>query len=136
MIFGIGIDVFEVKRIKSAIQQDAGFVDSIFTEEEISYCDNLKSKFQNYAARFSAKEAFMKALGTGWRSGIRFNDIAVINDELGKPSFKINGIAKEFVLNFGITSMHLSISHTKELATAYVILEKESKGKMNSIEQI
>lgn len=133
MIFGIGIDVFEVKRIKSAIQQDAGFVDSIFTEEEISYCDNLKLKFQNYAARFSAKEAFMKALGTGWRSGIRFNDIAVINDELGKPSFKINGIAKEFVLNFGITSMHLSISHTKELATAYVILEKESKGKMNSI---
>jgi holo-[acyl-carrier protein] synthase len=126
MIHGIGTDNIEVRRIKDIIEKDKGFLTEIFTESEIDYCKKMSHKEEHFAARFSAKEAFMKALGTGWRFGIRFADIDVFHDALGKPQIKLSGKAAEMVKKEGISSMHVSLSHTKSMATAFVILEKSS----------
>lgn len=123
MIRGTGIDIIEVDRIEKVMGRDIGFRDKIFTPEEIEYCESKRHKYQHYAARFSAKEAFLKAIGTGWRYGIRFGDIGVIHDELGKPEIKCSGKAKEWIDQEGITNIHVSLSHLKELATAVVVLE-------------
>ncbi len=98
--------------------------DKLFTEAEQKYC--LKGKItrgQCYAARFAAKEAFFKALGTGYRYGMAFHEIEVFNDELGKPYIQPTGKVKQFVEEQKIKSIHLSISHVKELANAFVVLE-------------
>lgn len=123
MIYGIGTDIIEVSRIKAVMERDIGFREKIFTTGEIEYCEKMKNKQQNYAARFSAKEAFLKAIGTGWRFGIRFADIDVYHDELGKPHIRLYGKAEELVNKEGITNIHVSLSHVKEMATAVVILE-------------
>jgi holo-[acyl-carrier protein] synthase len=124
MIDGIGIDIFEVRRIKAEMERDDGFVNGIFTEGEIAYCENMSHKEQYYAARYSAKEAFLKALGTGWRFGIRFADIDIFHDNLGKPNIRVTGKAEELVKEKEITKIHVSMSHIKEMVTAIVILEK------------
>ncbi|MBN1198199.1 MAG: holo-ACP synthase, partial [Bacteroidales bacterium] len=95
MIFGIGTDIIEVERIHKVMERDIGFRKKIFTGKEIDYCESKKHKYQHYAARFSAKEAFLKAIGTGWRFGIRFADIEVTHDTLGKPGINLFGKAKE-----------------------------------------
>lgn len=125
MIFGTGIDMLEVSRIRKVMGEDIGFREHIFTEGEIAYCEALKNKYQNYAARFSAKEAFLKALGTGWRYGIRFADIDVYQDNLGKPFIRLHGKADELARKENITGIHLSMSHTREMVVASVILEVE-----------
>jgi holo-[acyl-carrier protein] synthase len=125
MIFGIGTDMIEVNRVKTTMENDAGFREKIFTEGEIAYCEKLKNKHQNYAARFAAKEAFMKALGTGWRYGIRFDDIDLYHDNLGNPFLRLHGKAKEIASQENISKIHVSLSHVREMATATVILEKE-----------
>lgn len=124
MIYGIGADIFEISRIKEEMEKDEDFVKYIFTEEEISYCKNMRHKEQHYAVRFSAKEAFMKALGTGWRFGIKFSDICVLNDELGKPHIRLSGKTEELVKREGISGIYVTLSHTSTTATAYVVLEK------------
>jgi len=124
LICGTGIDIIEVSRIRSVMERDIGFKNKIFTIPEIEYCESKKNKYQHYAVRFSAKEAFMKAIGTGWRFGIRFADIEIFHDELGKPFIRGNGKAKELLINEGISKIHVSLSHLKEMATAIVILEK------------
>jgi holo-[acyl-carrier protein] synthase len=126
MIYGIGTDIFEVSRIKAVMEQDKGFLTDVFTEGEIAYCGEMKHMEQHYAVRFSAKEAFLKALGTGWRFGIKFTDIEIVNDELGKPHIRLYGKADEQVRKERISAIHVSLSHVKELATAIVILEKEA----------
>jgi holo-[acyl-carrier protein] synthase len=126
MIYGIGTDIFEVSRIKAVMEGDAGFQDRIFTEGEIAYCEKMKNKYQNYAALFSAKEAFLKALGTGWRFGIRFTDIDIYHNDLGKPLIRLSGMAEEFARKEKISGIHVSLSHIKDLATTTVILEKEA----------
>ncbi len=83
MIYGIGIDLIEVERIRRQLDRSDRFIKRIFTPDEIVYCESKKNKAQNYAARFAAKEAFFKALGTGWRSGLAFNHVEIINDSLG-----------------------------------------------------
>jgi holo-[acyl-carrier protein] synthase len=123
LIYGIGTDIIEVSRIKTVMERDIGFRDKIFTPGEIAYCETKRYKFENYSARFSAKEAFLKAIGTGWRFGIRFADIEIIHDELGKPHIKAYGKAEELLNEYKITGMHVSLSHLKEMATAVVILE-------------
>ena len=125
MISGTGIDIIEVHRIQTVMERDLGFREKIFTEGEIAYCEKMKNKYQNYAARFSAKEAFLKAIGTGWRFGIRFADIDVYHDEFGKPLIRLTGKAEELALRDGISKIHVSLSHLKEMATAVVIVEKE-----------
>ncbi len=123
MIFGIGTDIIEVERIKKVMDRDIGFRDKIFTSVEIAYCETKRHKFENYAARFSAKEAFLKAIGTGWRYGIGFSDIEVVNDDLGKPNIRTYGKATELMMANKISRMHVSLSHLKEISTAVVILE-------------
>jgi holo-[acyl-carrier protein] synthase len=126
MIYGIGTDIIEVARIQKVMERDLGFRDKIFTPGEIEYCETKKFKYQNYAARFSAKESFLKAIGTGWRFGIRFADIEVYHDELGKPYIRLHGKAKELITELSITKINVSLSHLKELATAIVTLECET----------
>jgi len=125
MIYGIGTDIIEVSRIHAVMEKDIGFRDKIFTSGEITYCETKRHKYENYAARFSAKEAFMKAIGAGWRFGIRFADIEVYHDEFGKPLIRLYGKAEELGKIEGISKIHVSLSHVKEIATAVVIVEKE-----------
>jgi holo-[acyl-carrier protein] synthase len=125
MIYGIGTDIIEVARIRGVMEKDIGFREKIFSSDEIAYCETKKFKYENYAARFSAKEAFMKAIGTGWRFGIRFADIEVIHDEYGKPLIRLYGKAEELARIEGISEIHVSLSHVKEMAIAVVTVEKE-----------
>ncbi len=126
MIYGTGIDIIEVARIEKAMMRDNGFKDKIFTPLEIDYCESKKDKYQHYAARFSAKESFLKAIGTGWRFGIRFADIEIFHDELGQPHIRVSGKAEELINDLQISKIHVSLSHLKETATAIVILESET----------
>jgi holo-[acyl-carrier protein] synthase len=123
MITGIGIDHIEVKRIENSIQSET-FIQKIFTQNEIEFCNLRKQKAQCYAARFAAKEAFLKALGTGLRGTLRFQDIEVSNNDLGKPEIKLFGEAKKKCKEMSIDKIHVSLSHIKDSAMAIVILEK------------
>ena len=127
MIYGIGTDIIEVSRIRTVMEKDIGFREKIFTSGEIGYCETMKHKYENYAAHFSAKEAFMKAIGTGWRFGIRFADIDVYHDQFGKPLIRLYGKAEELGKIEGISKIHVSLSHVKEMATAIVIVEAKDK---------
>ncbi len=125
MIFGTGTDIVEVARIEKSAMRTPAFLDKLFTKDEQEYCEAQKAgKFQSYAARFAAKEAFFKALGTGYRYGMAFKEIEVKNDKLGKPEITVHGKVKDFVSEQKITNIHLSLSHVKEMALAFVVLEK------------
>lgn len=123
MIKGIGVDIIDIPRIKKMLEEDIRFVEKIFSENESAYCLSKHKKEMHFAARFAAKEAFFKALGTGWRYGMRWQDISVENDDLGKPSIHLSGKALEFFNENNCTNINLSISHTKEYAVAFVIIE-------------
>ena len=123
MILGIGTDLFDVERMKSRLNNQPPFIDGIFTDNEINYCNQFKNKAERFAARYAAKEAFLKALGTGWRYGITFKDINIVNDELGKPGIELSGKAKDIADKLKVTSIHLSMSHTNSLANAFVIIQ-------------
>lgn len=125
MIFGIGIDIIEVARIQKQIDSESNsFLKKIFTDKEIEYCESkIKNKAQNFAARFAAKEAFFKALGTGWRDGLSWKDVEIENDELGKPNILLSGKSKKNIQENDISKIHISLSHIREIAVAVVILE-------------
>ncbi|MEW6130526.1 MAG: holo-ACP synthase [Acidobacteriota bacterium] len=124
MIVAIGIDIVEIVRIEENLAQGATrFLNRIYTPYEIAYCEARASKFASFAARFAAKEAAMKALGTGWAEGVAWKDIEVINDEAGKPMINLTGKALERFIALGARHIHVSLSHSKELAIAQVILE-------------
>ena len=122
MILGIGTDIINVDRICKSIENEA-FVKKVFTLNEIAYCNVKVNKAESYAARFAAKEAFSKALGTGFRGEIDFKEIEVINDDLGNPSIITSGKTLELISKRGIKSIHISLSHVKEMAIAMIILE-------------
>lgn len=124
MIFGIGIDAIEIDRVDGKVHYDKGLRSRLFTSGEIEYCESKTNSALNYAARFAAKEAFLKALGTGLREGLAFVDIEVINDELGKPHLVLHGAAREHAEARGITNIQVSLSHLKHTACAIVTLEK------------
>jgi len=124
LIFGIGTDIIEVARIKKMLMQNDALRQKLFTKAEQAYCDKGKAtRFQSYAARFAAKEAFFKALGTGYRYGMAFNEIEILNDELGKPFVKLHGKVKAFLEENAVRDTHLSLSHLKEMAVAFVVIE-------------
>ena len=123
MIFGIGVDIVEVDRIAANINKENGFRELVFSETEIAYCESRANKFEHYAARFAAKEAFLKALGTGWTPNTAFNEIEVTNDNNGKPSLNFLGISR-LTVNPDAFSVQLSLTHIKYTAVAFVILEK------------
>ena len=115
----------EIGSIAQALQRGkGGFVRRVFTEAEQSYCEGKHPKYQHYAGRFAAKEAFFKALGLGWRKGLRWKEIEVIPDKLGKPQLQLYGKAKTIADQLGVHGIHLSISHTQQLAIAVVILSR------------
>jgi holo-[acyl-carrier protein] synthase len=125
MIFGIGTDIIEVKRMEDRLADNDALKQKIYTPSEQRYCDQGKvTRFQRFAARFAAKEAFFKALGTGYRYGMAFHEIEVMNDELGKPYIVLHGKVKEYLEEKGVKTIHLTISHVKEMASAFVIIEK------------
>ena len=125
MIFGIGVDLIEIDRIKQAIERNGQrFINRIYTKAEQEYCNNRPS-YACYAARFTAKEAFLKALGTGLRKGMRWQDIEVYNDDLGKPYLQLHGYLQERCQQEGFANMHLSISHSSSYAIAQVIIESK-----------
>jgi holo-[acyl-carrier protein] synthase len=123
VIFGIGTDIIEVERIEQQIHKESGLKQRLFTPQEISYCDSKKNPAQYFAARFAAKEAFMNALGTGWRDGLAFGEIEIVNDTLGKPQLVLHGKAAEMIAGRGVTRTMVSLSHVKQTAMAIVILE-------------
>lgn len=125
MIVSIGIDIVEVYRIRETIERTPRFVERVFTEKERAYCDSKgAAAAQSYAARFAAKEAFLKALKTGWRGRITWQDMEILNDSQGVPNLEIKGEAQILLKNLGANKIHLSMSHTTDHAVAQVILEK------------
>ena len=126
MVAGLGIDIIEVERIKHNIEKDAGFTEMIFSKKEIAHCETKANKFEHYAARFAAKEAFLKAIGTGWTDGTHFNEIEIVNDSEGKPEMVLLGETKKNLSALAIIKILVSLSHLKTLATAVVIIEKQT----------
>ncbi len=125
MIVGTGIDIAEVPRIAAAIERfGQRFLARIYTQAEIRYCDSKANRFERYAGRFAAKEAAMKALGTGWNHGVRWHDIEVLRKPGQRPTVAFHGRAAEFAQKLGVVNASLSITHTADQAFAQVILEK------------
>ena len=124
MILGTGVDIAEVPRIRETIQRFGDrFLHRIFTEGEINNCERKARRFESYAARFAAKEAGMKALGTGWSRGVRWRDIEVVRPKGQRPTIQFHGKAAEIANKLGARNAALSITHTSEQALAHVILE-------------
>lgn len=124
MIVGLGLDIAEIDRIEAAItRHGAPFLERLFTPAEVSYCESHKNRYERYAARFAVKEATMKALGTGWRRGVRWRDIEVTRDPSGKPGLRLEGVAREFADRLGVKRISVSITHSGNLALAQVIFE-------------
>ncbi|MDR0926271.1 MAG: holo-ACP synthase [Ignavibacteria bacterium] len=123
MIIGIGTDIIEVARIKKLlVEYGAHSLNKIWTDTEIDYCESFgKRKYEHYAARFAAKEAFSKAIGTGLSNSFAFKDVAVQNLASGNPIIVLNNIMKE---RWGNYTTHLSIAHTEANAIAYVVIEE------------
>ena len=126
MIFGIGTDLIEVKRLEALAARGSEYLQKIFTPAEMDYCENHGRKAEHYAARFAAKEAFLKALGTGLRDGLSFCEIEILNDDQGKPFIQLYGKAKDRARSQNISHISISLSHIKEIALAIVILEKQA----------
>jgi holo-[acyl-carrier protein] synthase len=125
MIVGTGIDIAEVPRMAQAIERfGQRFLTRVFTEGELRYCDSKANRIERYAARFAAKEAGMKALGTGWSHGVRWRDIEVLRQPGGRPTLAFHGRAGEFASRLGVVNVALSLTHTADEAMAQVILEK------------
>lgn len=127
MIYGMGIDLVEVERVKRIIQKHGDrFLKIIFTESEIEKGSrglNIGRQSQYFASRFAAKEALLKAIGTGLRKGFHWKDIEVVNNSLGKPHFILKKNTREVIHKNKISNIQLSISHTQDHATAVVVLE-------------
>ena len=125
MIFGIGTDLIEVNRVAEKIEKTEQFKHHVFSAREIEYCESKKiKKYESYAARFAAKEALFKALGTGWTSGTAFNEVEILNDEHGKPEFIFYGNTKNYINDLKFVKISLSLSHINEIAMAMVIIER------------
>jgi holo-[acyl-carrier protein] synthase len=120
MIVGVGCDIIEIERIARAIKSES-FIRRVFTAEEAAYCQR---RGQQAAASFAAKEAVLKALGTGLREG-SLQEIAVDNDGLGKPLVQLSGHFAMLAKQLGVKNIQISLSHSRELATAYVIMEDD-----------
>ena len=129
MIIGTGIDILEVDRMARTLSRTPRFAESVFTAEETAYCEaaaNGKIRAQRYAARFAAKEAFLKALGTGLADGIRWCDITITRTSQGRPGLRLVGEAQTLSCQAGVTHMHLSLTHSREYAAAVVVLESSN----------
>ncbi len=123
MIAGLGIDLIEVDRISEKIGKESGFREMVFSDAEIRYCEARPNKFEHYAARFAAKEAFLKAMGSGWNNGTEFREIEITNDDLGKPTITLNGLTAKTFEQRGFKRVAVTLTHIKLAASAVVIIE-------------
>ena len=123
MIKGIGIDMAEPGRIAASINKKKGFRELVFSKKEIAYCEKKANKFEHYAARFAAKEAFFKAIGTGWRKDTAFNEIEITNNTDGKPEIFFLGKTAATIAEMTLGKIFVSLSHVKTMAIAMVIIE-------------
>jgi holo-[acyl-carrier protein] synthase len=124
MIAGVGIDMIEVERVAGKIGREKGFRELVFTIKEIAYCEAKTNKYEHYAARFAAKEAFFKAIGSGWTYGTAFNEIEITNDENGKPALVLLGETAKLMTAKQVGTISVSLSHLKTIASAIVIIER------------
>ena len=126
-IIGIGVDIIEVERVERALTRlvtGNRFRQRVFTESEIAYCESRgRPRYQSYAARFAAKEAVMKAVGTGWNRNVGWSEIEVVRKRGHAPTIMLHGKTAQFAQGCHVARFHLSISHTATLAIAYVIAE-------------
>ncbi len=121
-VLGIGTDIVECLRIAQMIERHGElFIDRVYTAVEIEYCRSRKQATQHFAGRWAAKEAILKAMGTGWRRGISWRDIEVRNNEGGKPTVALRGGAREVVEHLGVGDILVTISHCRSHATAFAI---------------
>jgi holo-[acyl-carrier protein] synthase len=120
----MGVDLAEVERLRAAIERHGEkFLERVYTAKERAYCERSRNKYERYAGRFAAKEAAMKALGTGWRRGIRWVDLEVVREPGGRPMLALHGQAKKIAERLGVKHVAISITHTEWLAFAEVIFE-------------
>ncbi|MCC6288149.1 MAG: holo-ACP synthase [Chitinophagaceae bacterium] len=122
MINGVGVDIVEVERIAASINKEKGFRELVFSAHEINYCESKAKKFEHYAARFAAKEAFFKAIGTGWAEGTAFNEIEIHNDETGKPHIRLLGKTAVALKQLKPDDIQVSLSHTGSMGMAVVMI--------------
>ena len=124
VIVGLGVDIAEVDRIAAAIvRRGRPFLERVFTPAEIAYCERHRNRFERYAGRFAAKEAAMKALGTGWTCGVRWRDIEVTRQPSGRPTLELHGATREHAERLGVRQISISITHSGNTAFAEVIFE-------------
>ncbi len=125
MIYGIGTDLVEVNRIERILKRwGERFTARVYSHNEINYCENRACPAMHYAARFAAKESFLKSLGIGLGMGVKLKDIEVINNPQGSPQFRIHERVKSILDKVGVSSIHVSMTHTRDHAQAIVVLEK------------
>ncbi len=125
MVVGLGIDIVQNERMERIIQKWGDkFLEKFFSKEELKFIGNTHNKNQRYAGNYAVKEAFAKAVGTGFRKGLRIKDIMVMRDERGKPYIKLNGSAKDYMERIGATKIQASISHERDYSVAVVIVER------------
>ena len=126
MIVGTGVDIVETSRLEVALERHGErFARRVFSPAEIAYCEKFKKKGERYAARFAAKEAAFKALGTGWGEGVHWLDVEVTHQASGKPELLLTGRAQELAREMGVTSAAVSISHSDRYVIAQVIFESQ-----------
>jgi holo-[acyl-carrier protein] synthase len=124
MIVGLGVDITEVDRMEAAIvRHGRPFLERLFTPSEIAYCEKHRHSAERFAGRFAAKEAAMKALGTGWAQGVRWRDIEVVREPSGKPTLKLSGATRSIADRLGVKHIALTITHDGNTALAQVIFE-------------
>ncbi len=126
MIVGTGVDIVETERIEAALGRHGHrFTRRLFTPTEIEYCEGFKNRAERYAARFAAKEAAFKALGTGWREGVRWLDVEVTHLASGKPELRLAGQAHELAAAMRVARTFVTLSHSDRYAVAQVIFESD-----------
>ncbi len=127
MILGIGTDVAEVSRIRQSIERyGERFLSRIYTQNERAYASRKANSAERFAARFAAKEAGMKAIGTGWDRGVTWKDFEIVNERSGRPTLRLSGVALEIANDMGVRHISISLTHTADIAFAVVILEDGS----------
>lgn len=134
MIVGVGVDLVEVDRMKRILSARWGwrFLQRVFSAEERSACDASSDPAQSYAARFAAKEALVKAFGTGFSKGIAPNQIHVQGGERNQPSINLTASARQVAQSLNVTDIHVSLTHTRNAACAFVVVEGNSEGESPS----
>jgi len=123
-IYGIGTDIVEVERIAQKLNHQ-GFIERAFTTDEIKFCQEQVNKGEHFAARFAAKEAFMKAMGKGWTAQTDFKEIEVLRHKNGAPYIQLHRDAQEYFNSLNLKNILVSLSHTKQNAIAFVIIETD-----------